>query len=78
MTAVTMEIWSRSPSSNLGLLLALMLLCTKFGENTSNIALDIEQKPFLNDLHDLENKVKVMRFKLGSLPCPGAPVHQNW
>ena len=48
----------------LGLRLALVVLCTKFGEDTSNLSSDIEQKPYficvaLNNLCDLKNKVKV-------------------
>ena len=53
-----------------GLRLALVLLCTTFGEDRSNISSDIERKPScicrrLNDLCDLENEVKVTQFKLG-------------
>ena len=53
-----------------GLCLALVLLCTILGDDTSNISSDIEQKPSficqrLNDLCHLENEVKVTRFELG-------------
>ena len=45
-----------------------MPLCKKFNETLPNISPDTEWKPFqmtFNDLHDLEKKVQVMRFKLG-------------
>ena len=51
----------------IGLHLALVPLCTKFSETSSNSSSDIKQKPFqitLNDLHNLENKVKVTKFEL--------------
>ena len=59
---------------DLGLRLALVLLCTKFGEVGSNIfqiltenhlALHLSYVVAFNDLCDLENQVKVTRFKLG-------------
>ena len=38
----------------LGLLLELVLPCTKFGEDTSNVSSDIEQNvPYVVDLNDL-------------------------
>ena len=40
-----LEIWFKVTQFQLGLLLALVLLCTKFGENKSNVSRDIEQKP---------------------------------
>ena len=43
-----------------------MPLCTKFSETSSNSSSDIKQKPFqmtVNDLHNLENKVKVTMFE---------------
>ena len=49
----------------LGLHLALVPLCTKFSETSSNSSLDIKQKPFKMTLNDLVNKVKVTRFELG-------------
>ena len=54
----------------LGICLALVLLCTIFGEDTSNSSSDIEQKPSfihqrLNDLCALENEVKVTQFEIG-------------
>ena len=55
---------------NLRLRLALVPLCTKFGENTSNISWifsgnHLSHPVALNDLCDLQNKVKVTLFKLG-------------
>ena len=49
----------------LGLRLNLVILYTKFGEDTSNISSDIELYPFwmvVNDICDLQNKFKVTRF----------------
>ena len=51
-----------------GLRFALVPLCTKFSETSSNISLDIKQKPFqmtVNDFSNHENKVKVKRFEHG-------------
>ena len=50
----------------LGLCLALMHLCTKFGEDTSNISSDIERKQsfICRRLNDLENEVKVTQFDI--------------
>ena len=54
----------------LGLSIALVLMCTIFGEDTSNISKDIEWKPSficctLNDLCDPENEDKVTQIELG-------------
>ena len=42
-------------------------LCTKFGDDKSNISSDIEQKPlsYAVALKDLENMIKVILFELG-------------
>ena len=59
----------------LGLCLALVRLCIKFSETLSNKSSDNKQKPFqiiLNELCNLENKVKVTRSRP---PCPGASVY---
>ena len=45
--------------------IALVLLCTNFGDDMSNISPDIEQIPFLRTLNDLENKDMVTRLDLG-------------
>ena len=66
-----LEIEVKVTQFKLGLHLALVLLCTKFGEDTSYISSDIERKPFFTCHRlkmtscDLENKVKVTRFKFG-------------
>ena len=80
MTFVTFENEVKLTRFELGLRLALVFLCTEFSEDTSTISSDTEQKPFayaaiLNDLCDLENKVKVTQW---SLSCPGASVYQIW
>ena len=66
------DIENNSMSSGLNLVfcLALVLQGTKFTEDTLNISSDIEQKPYiscgvaLNDLCDLENKIKVTWYEL--------------
>ena len=63
------------------LCLALVLLCTKFGEDMPNISSDIARKPSCicchlkinHDLHDLE--IQGHEVRTWSLPCPGASVY---
>ena len=69
MTSVTSKIRSRSHGSNLVFVLpSMMLLCAKFGED-NQIFLQIFSRNHLsravalNDLRDLENNVRVTRFK---------------
>ena len=72
MTFVNLKKRSRSPGFELSLRHALVLMCSKFGEDTSKIFQIMSENNFpyaftLNDLCDLENKVKVTQFELGLL-----------
>ena len=74
MTSATLKNEVKGTQFELGLRLALVLLCTNLVRidqtflqilSRSHLAYHLSYVVALNDLHDLKNEVKVTRFELG-------------